>query len=142
MVFYLGDPSHRDGHSLIPLNPATILLPFSMISFMTTHSPITRERWRSLVSVLCMVVLMAPTASCLPLSLVLQFRLVSEEEVHTVGETLVVTTEVRRKTAKLPKSRPWPIAHDALARVRSSHVPAGDQSEHRLLNGTGAPLRC
>src|SRR5688500_18398923 len=89
-------------------NPTiTNLPPHRLAGFMIAanlNTSIIRETalWRRVMSILCIVIMLLPTASWLPKSLILQFRLSSEEEVETVAETLGQTTVVRRKPLRRP----------------------------------------
>lgn len=108
-------------------------------------SPSLRDEapsWQRAVSVLCMLILLLPTASWLPASLMLQFRLGSEEEVETVGETLGETTEVRRKPLKSQKAGRPLVCRPTVSVLPLAFLPTADRSEYCSVNGTGALLRC
>jgi hypothetical protein len=86
--------------------------------------------------------MLLPLASWLPAALMLQFRLASEEEMHSAGMTEAETSEVRRKIAARGKGRKIPRGRTQSTRVLSRQLPTADRSEFRSLNGTGALLRC
>jgi hypothetical protein len=86
--------------------------------------------------------MLLPIASWLPGTLMVQFRLASEEEVHSAAETVAATSEVRRKTFTLPQHPKSPAHRHISARVLWQQFGLADRSEFRLLNGTGAALRC
>ena len=108
------------------------------------NTSIIRETalWRRVMSILCIVIMVLPTASWLPKSLILQFRLSSEEEVETVAETLGQTTVVRRKPLRRPYGGKRPLCRQTTPHLPLGHCPVASRGEFRLVNGTGAPLRC
>jgi hypothetical protein len=98
--------------------------------------------WRRVMSVLCIVIMVLPTASWLPKRLILQVRLSSEEEVETVAETLGQTSVVRRKPFRRPSGGKRPLCRRFTPQMVLGHFPASSRGEFRFVNGTGAPLRC
>ncbi len=135
-------PEHHDFKPNNNKPPPNRLAGFMIAANLTTSMTRDTAPWRRVMSILCIVIMVLPTASWLPKSLILQFRLSSEEEVETVAETLGQTTVVRRKPLRRPNDGKRPVCRRWTLQLVLGHFPASSRGEFRFVNGTGAPLRC
>ncbi len=98
--------------------------------------------WRSVVCYFCTLVMFLPIATLLPLNLMQQFRLASEEEAHTPGVTVAETRDERRKPPTRLEGRMDSAKSSTFPRMRIGRSSTAARGEYRFLNGTGAQLLC